>query len=95
MAVAPGIHIVEEFEKAFQVQFYETSIYLIKNNRKKMFYFILNYFQDCVAALTNQDLHNARDSDEIRTCTYLHFFFVSLIFSTKNISHCHYTLLVQ
>ncbi|KAG8197993.1 hypothetical protein JTE90_029387 [Oedothorax gibbosus] len=40
MAVAPGIHIVEDFEKAFQ---------------------------DCVAALTNQDLHNARDSDEIRT----------------------------
>ncbi|CAL1294296.1 unnamed protein product [Larinioides sclopetarius] len=40
MAVAPGIHIVEDFEKAFQ---------------------------DCLAALTNPDLHNARDSDEIRT----------------------------
>ncbi|GIY88885.1 mediator of RNA polymerase II transcription subunit 28 [Caerostris darwini] len=40
MAVAPGIHIVEEFEKSFQ---------------------------DCLAALTNFDLHNARDPDEIRT----------------------------
>ncbi|GIY49926.1 mediator of RNA polymerase II transcription subunit 28 [Caerostris extrusa] len=40
MAVAPGIHIVEEFEKSFQ---------------------------DCLAVLTNFDLHNARDPDEIRT----------------------------